>query len=296
MLDVRQLQVLLAIQSTGSLSRASSELHLSVPTVAHHLDALEFSLATQLVDRSKRGSTLTAIGQAVAADAKRILGELDRTERMVADLRDAGLATLRLGTFPSIGSRLLPGAVRALQSSFRLRVEIVEGEPMSLLDALAADDIAAALVYDLASDPPLDSALFETTALFEEPFVIAIGKDHPLAGRDRLDFAELVEESWIISHHPDEASNRVLRGACHASGYEMRALLETDDLTMIHGFVNEGLGLALMTPSAINRDFDVLGLPATQPLGARRTSFVTRAGQRAPVLSALRDLLVGDTA
>lgn len=295
MLDVRQLQVLLAVQAAGSLTQAAHALHLSVPTVTHHLSALESRLDATLVERSKRGATLTAVGEAVAADAQRILGELERTEQMVADLRDAGLTTLRVGTFPSIGSRLLPAAIRELQDRFRVRIEVVEGEPMTLIDLVHAGEIHAALVYDLATDPALNTSQLESTELLEEQFVVLMAATHPLAQQRRVDFADLAEESWVLSHHPEEASNRVLRRVCQSAGYDARALVQTDDLNMIHGFVSAGLGLALMTQSAIDGDFDVLARPAVQPLGARRTSFVTRSGSQAAVVDALRELLVNRT-
>lgn len=292
MLDVRQLQALLAIREGGSLTQAAAALHLSVPTVTHHLDALEARLDAPLVERSKRGTTLTPVGEAVASDAERILAEIARTEAMVADLRDAGLSTLRIGTFPSIGSRLLPAAIRELSERFRLRIEVIEGEPLSLIDLVHAGEIHAALVYDLAADPVLGAQNIEATELFEEQFVVLMAANHPLARSPKLDFAELITEPWVLSHHPDEASNRVLKQACLAAGGEPRPLLHTDDLNMIHGFVAAGLGLALMTQSAIDGDYAVIARPTVQPLGSRRTSLITRAGLQAPVVSALRELLV----
>ncbi|MFM6974797.1 MAG: LysR family transcriptional regulator [Agromyces sp.] len=292
MLDVRQLQVLLAIREAGSLTQAAAALHLSVPTVTHHLGALESKLEATLVERGKRGTTLTPVGEAVADDATRILAELSRTEQMVADLRDAGLSTLRIGTFPSIGSRLLPAAIHQLTERFRLRIEVVEGEPLSLIDQVHAGEIQAALVYDLASDPVLNTADLSATELFEEQFVVLLAADHPLATTSQVDISDLANEAWVLSHHPQEASNRVLRRVCQAAGFEPRVLLNTDDLNMIHGFVSAGLGLALMTQSAIDRDYEVVARPAVQALGSRRTSFVTRSNQSAPVVAVLRELLV----
>ena len=296
MIDVRQLQVLRAIEHNGSLSRAATELHLSVPTVAHHLDALEAALNAQLVHRSKRGTQLTAIGLSVAADAGRILSELRRTEQMVSDLRDAGLTSLRIGTFPSVGSRLLPWAVGQLQEQFRVRIEVIEGEPSTLIELVRAGDLHAAVVYGLASDPAVGSAELTGVALLEDDFEVMLAADHPLATRDRLDFAELEGEQWVMSHHEDEASNRILRQVCAASGYEARAVLRTDDLNMIHGFVSAGLGLALMATSAIDATYAVTTRPSVQYLGRRRTSLVTQRTQQAPAVTKLRELLLEMTA
>src|SRR4029079_12472623 len=105
MLALQQLRALIAVREHGSLTRAASALHYGVPTVTHHLNSLESQLRVQLVERTKRGARLTELGTALAADAAEILSRVAQAERHVADHREAGVVTLIVGTFPSIGSR-----------------------------------------------------------------------------------------------------------------------------------------------------------------------------------------------
>ena len=128
MIALQQLRILLAIREHGSLSQAARALHYGLPTVAHHLDALEAGLQVRLVDRSTRGARLTPLGEVLATEAEQILARVSQVDRLVAAYRDAGLMTLIVGTFPSIGSRLLPHAIRELQASLLVGVELVEGE------------------------------------------------------------------------------------------------------------------------------------------------------------------------
>ncbi|MDN6605411.1 MAG: substrate-binding domain-containing protein, partial [Brevibacterium sp.] len=74
-------------------------------------------------------------------------------------------------------------------------------------------------------------------------------------------------------------------------GYELRELMRSDDLYMIHGLVAEGLGCALTTEVAVDTDFDVALRSAKQDLGQRRVSFVTRPGPNPAAVGWLGEIL-----
>ncbi|MCW2288306.1 LysR family transcriptional regulator [Leucobacter luti] len=291
MMTLQQFRVLLAIREHGSLTQAAEALQYGVPTVTHHLRTLEAHLRVRLVDRDRRGAHLTPLGAAFAEDIAPVLVRIDRAERAVADQRDAGVVTLRIGTFSSIGSRLIPAAIAQLQQRTSVRVEVVEAEPTEVMRQLQAGEVHAGLVYDVSDELALAAPGIERTTLLSEPYRVMVAKSGPLAEAAVLDFAALAEVAWVCSRNPDEASDRVLRRVCHSLGYPVREVMRTDDLTMIHGLVAEGLGCALTTAAAVDADFDVVLRPAVQDLGERRVSFVTRRGQVPPAVRWLEEIL-----
>lgn len=295
MLGLPQLQVLLAVKEHGSLTRAAHALHYGVPTITHHLNTLESQLRVQLVERSKRGTQLTELGAALAADAAEILNRVAQAERWVTDYREAGLVTLVVGTVPSIGSRLLPNAIRSLQAAMKVRVEVVEGEPTKLVELLNSGEIHAALIYDLADDSPFGALDLEFTPLINEPYFVMVGADSPLAAAEPLDLNDFRDNAWIFSRNEHEASQRVLRRVCGTLGYEPREFMRTDDLNLIHGFVAAELALALMPPSAVMWNFRVVMLRAKQDLGMRRLSYAVRR-KTSTAARHLGDILVSDAA
>ncbi len=291
MMSLQQFRVLLAIREHGSLTRAADVLQYGVPTVTHHLRALEAHLQVQLVERDRRGARLTPLGAAFAEDIAPVLTRIDRAERAVAEQRDAGVVTLRVGTFSSIGSRLMPAAIARLQQRTSVRVEVVEAEPIEVLRLLQAREVQAGLIYDVSDELALTVPDIERTRLLSEPYRVMVARRGPLAGQDTLDFAQLAEVAWVCSRNPDEASDRVLRRVYHSLGLPVREVMRTDDLTMIHGLVEEGLGCALTTVAAVDADFEVELKPALQDLGERRVSFVTRRGQVPPAVRWLGEIL-----
>ena len=292
MLQPQQLRVLVAIRDRGSLSGAAEALGYGVPTIAHHLSSLERHLRVRLVERDRRGARLTPLGEVFVEEAEQILARLEQAERLVATQRDLGLATLRVGTFASIGSRLLPRAIRELRARTAVQVEVVEAEPTDVVQLLDAGELHAGLIYDSADDPAFTAPDLRMDVLLEEDYRVLVPARGPFASASRIDLSALADADWIGSRDEGETPNRVLRRACRAVGFEPRVFMRTDDLTMIHGLVAEGLGCTVIAPSAVDTRFAVKARPCVQELGLRRTSFVRRDGATPPVVDELQRILV----
>lgn len=292
----RQFRVLLAVREHGSLTGAAKALQYGVPTVTHHLRNLESHLGARLVDRGRRGTSLTPLGESFAADIAQVVARIDRAEQVVADQRDAGVVTLRVGTFASMGSRLLPAAIAALQKRTSVRVEVVEGEPTEVVRMLRSGEVHAGLIYDVSVEPAFDAPDLVLQRLLTEPYGVMVARDSEWAARESIDFAELREVPWVFSRSNDEASDRVLRRVGQSLGYTVRELMRTDDLYMIQGLVAEGLGFALSTNAAIDPDFDVVLRPAVQDLGERHVSYVTRRCAAPPAAGWLAEILLSGRA
>lgn len=291
MIQPQQLRVLVAVRDHGSLTAAARALGYGVPTIAHHLAVLERHFKAQLVERDRSGARLTPLGAVFVAEAEQILIRLDQAERLVTTQRDLGLATIRVGTFASIGSQLLPRAIRQLSARMQVKVEVVEAEPTDVVELLHAGDLHAGLIYDSADDPAFTSPDLELTVLLEEDYRVLVARDSPYADLPEVDLAELADADWVCSRDENEASDRVLRRACHLLGFQPKVLMRTDDLNMIHGLVAEGLGCTLTTHSAVDTRFAVEPRPTVQDLGLRRTSFVHGGRVVPPAVVELQQVL-----
>lgn len=293
MIQPQQLRVLVAVRDHGSLTAAAQSLGYGVPTIAHHLGSLERHFRVQLVERDHRGARLTPLGAVFVAEAEEILTRLDQAERLVTTQRDLGLTTIRVGTFASIGSQLLPRAIRELRAQMQVQVEVLEAEPTDVVELLHAGELHAGLIYDSADDPSFTAPDLQLTVLLEEGFRVLVARDSPDAALRQIDLADLASADWICSRDENETSDRVLRRACYSAGFEPKVLMRTDDLNMIHGLVAEGLGCALTTQAAVDTRFAVQARPTAQDLGLRRTSFVRRSTLVPRAVNELHRILVG---
>ncbi|MFD2675529.1 LysR family transcriptional regulator [Gulosibacter bifidus] len=294
MLDLRQFAVLDAIARTGSLAAAARDLHYGQPTVSHHLRALERHLDTKLVERSANGAVLTHAGDVFLAHARAVQERLRVAEDEIAQMRDHGQQLLRIGTFESAGARLLPEALAKLGAGTAMRVELVEGEPLGLMQQLLDGALHCALLYDYDGDTTVAGHSLRQQTLELEPFKVLLAADHPLADDPELDLADLAETGWIRSRSPLEASERALMSATGAAGYEPKTLLYSEDYSLIHAFVSAGIGAALVVPSVVDGRRSVVAKTTVQDLGMRRVRFVSavRDGALRQVVDRLEALLM----
>ena len=291
MLDLRQLATLRAIDRTGSIAGAARDMYVSQPTVTHHLDALERSVGTRLVARGPRGTHLTDIGRVLLVHADAVLDRLASAEDEVRALAAQGVATLRVGTFPSAGATLLPRALSAVQSATGVRVELTEGETPGLLRAIDEGALHAALLY-----ADLDSALdlpegWRCTWLLDDPFLLALPAGHPLGDRGAVSLRDLADEGWILARDPGDPADLALMSAAAHQGFVPRAVLRTDDFAVSFGFVAAGLGIALIPRLAREPHPGVIVRPLEGVTPARSVHFARPVQAPPPVIRLEAELL-----
>lgn len=137
MIEARHLRVLRAVAATGSFSAAARELGCTQPAVSQQMKALESSAGTPLLIRTGREMRLTQAGEALVRHASGILAGLTAAEEEVAAIAGLRAGRVRLVSFPSGSSTLVPGALAALRAAHPgTRVSLVEAEPPRSVEML----------------------------------------------------------------------------------------------------------------------------------------------------------------
>lgn len=196
-LDAHHLSCLLAIARTGSFSRAAVELGQSQPTLSNNIALLERRLGMRVLDRSKRGSTLTAHGEILVRRAEGLKAMLDDAESEVRNFDQAVCGPLRIGATPSALPALLPQALTLLQGDQgAMLIEVVEDLDQALGPQLRTGMLD--LVVGPVHEPFTETPDIVETELFIDPFCIAVGLHSPFAARDSISLRELTDEAWVL--------------------------------------------------------------------------------------------------
>lgn len=127
LMNLRDLQYLVAVAEHLHFGKAAKAVHVSQPTLSMQLKKLEETLGVQLFERTNKHVMLTAIGQEMVTRAQRILNESEQLLHAARAARDPEAGTLRLGIFPTLAPYLLPRLMPLLSHHFpRLRLQLVE--------------------------------------------------------------------------------------------------------------------------------------------------------------------------
>ncbi|MFD7989238.1 LysR family transcriptional regulator, partial [Kitasatospora indigofera] len=148
MIEARHLRVLRAVARTGSFSAAARELGCTQPAISQQMKALEKSVDTPLVVRAGRGMQLSEAGRVLLKHANGILAGLSAAEEEVAAIAGLRAGRVRLVSFPTASSTLVPPAVARLRASHPgVRVSLVEAEPTESLAMLRGGECEVALAF-----------------------------------------------------------------------------------------------------------------------------------------------------
>lgn len=242
-MDLRQLAVLVAVAEAGSFSAAARAMHTVQSNVSTHIARLERELGVTLVDRSSGG--LTEEGHAVVSRARHIQGELDALTGDVAALRDEVTGSVRLGCIGTTGRWLVPLVLEQVTRNHpKVHVVVVDATTTSLLPQMLSDNLDLAVVNLPITHPDLVAE-----PLFDEDRIVIAPDSHPLAGRDRVAFAELGEHELLLE--PTGTSFRdELDIEATAAGITLRAKAEVDGLRLIATLAFQGFGAAIVPTTA----------------------------------------------
>lgn len=248
MIEARHLRVLRAVAATGSFSAAARELGCTQPAVSQQMKALEASAGTTLLIRTGREMRLTQAGEALVRHASGILAGLVAAEEEVAAIAGLQAGRVRLVSFPSGSSTLVPGALAALRAAHPgTRVSLVEAEPPRSVEMLREGDCDIALAFRYgASGTEWDDLVVRP--LLTDRLIGLVPEGHRLAGADAVAVAELAEEPWIAGC---PRCRRQLVEVCEESGFTPRIDFATDDYPAVVGLVGAGLGVAVLPELAI---------------------------------------------
>jgi DNA-binding transcriptional LysR family regulator len=139
-MDWNDLRFFLCVARTGSLSRASTDLGVSVSTVSRRIIELEATLGAALFSRSPTGYTLTLEGERVLKGAEMVEAGVFSVERSAYELTGHASGTVRLATSENIATDLVIPALRQFRERYPLiRLEILTSTMTAELESLEAD-------------------------------------------------------------------------------------------------------------------------------------------------------------
>src|SRR5919109_4345305 len=235
MLDVRRMRVLREVAVRGSFSAAADALSFTQSAISQQIAALEREAGAVLVQRSARGVRLTEAGGAVVRHAEAIMARLAEAEAELEAIAGLRGGRLRMASFESAGSTLMPLAIAAFREQHpAVELSMSLSEPEDCVPLLRSGDLDLAIVFESAVVEADDG--IQRVHLLEDPMYLALPRDHPLAHRRRIRLADLAGEPWVAGSADCEC-NRLIARACAMAGYQPHVAFETDDYTAMQGFV-----------------------------------------------------------
>ena len=275
---IKQLQYFLALTETKHFGRAAARCFVSQSAFSNAIKELETTLDAQLVDRTNRNVTITAIGQQVAVQARLVLRDLDSLVEMASGQNEPLTGDLRLGVIPTIAPFVLPEALPSLRSKYPdLRLLLIEDQTQRIYARLMEGDLDLLLMA-----LPWDMQGVEEMPLYKDAFCLACRDNTRHVEPDNYRFSRLDSDSVLLLEDGHCLRDHAL-AACKIRNTEKVSRFGASSLLTLIEMVDADLGITFLPEMA--RGSTLLGNTRVKlhPLGEqsyREVGLVWRKGSR----------------
>ena len=294
-MDVRRLRLLRELADRGTVTAVAKALAYTPSAVSQQIRALQSEVGVTLTEPVGRGLRLTDAGRALAARADEVLAVLDQAEAELNAYRSTPRGTVRVALFPSGAFLLLPGLLRRMAEVEQVALECrdVDMIPPEVPGLLADYDVVVTHRDDQA--PPFDSQRLEVTPLLREPLDVALPPGHRLAGEERVELTDLIDEPWVsvsVGFPVDD----VLRSLAVRTGARPTVVQRINDFRVTEALVADGFGVALLPRYTIDNPRLVMRPLAGVKAGRNIEAVARRGAAERPAVRLVLDVLLAEAA
>jgi LysR family hydrogen peroxide-inducible transcriptional activator len=292
-MTLTELRYIVAVAREKHFGRAAEACFVSQPTLSVAIKKLEEELDVKLFERGASEVSVTPLGEAIVRQAQSVLEQAAAIKEIAKRGKDPLNGALRLGIIYTIGPYLLPELVKnAIEMTPQMPLMLQENFTVKLLDMLRTGELDCAIMAEPFPDTGLAIA-----PLYDEPFLIAVPKNHPLATRQRISADELKRETMLLlgtghcfRDHVLEVCPEFARFSSDAEG--IRKSFEGSSLETIKHMVASGMGVTVVPQLSRPREpqSHVVYIPFEEPVPTRRVVLAWRRSfTRYEAIAALRN-------
>ncbi len=295
MIDIRQLQVFMAVWENRSFSRAAQKIYLTQPTVSGHIRELEEALGVQLFDRGGRKVIPTRAGEFFYPFVRQILKLSSQAEREMALFLGEKKGSLNLGGSNIPGQYILPALISQFKAS-RPDVQVILriADTAAITMAVADSDLELGMVGAVI---PKTGLRFEPC--FHEEMVLIVPPGHPFAGREQIGLDDLVSEPLIVREKGSGtrlAAENALKAAGNIQIKDLHIVAEIGSTEAVRQAVKAGLGCSIISRRAVEDDlkYGLLYASGLEGIELHRQFYLVWHSHRtpSPLASAFRDFIL----
>jgi DNA-binding transcriptional LysR family regulator len=272
--DLHQLQAFIAVADRGTFRAAAEDIHLSPPAMSRRIEKLESILGARLFHRTTRDVKLTSLGRVFLERARSAVDDLESAMLGISDIAATRNGRVTVACVPSAALYFLPQVISSFSQKYpAIRIRVIDESMNQTLQSVVSGESDFGIGFMSALMPDIS---FES--IHKDPFVIAMRREHPLAGCKSISWAGIVGER-LISVARSSGNRQLLDDVLAKAGIAPHYAFEVSHIGTLLGMVEAGLGLAAVPRMALPLNHDaVVGLPLRSPTVSRSLGLLRRRG------------------
>jgi DNA-binding transcriptional LysR family regulator len=248
-MHVDSLKVFCDLVESGNFSKAAAANRITQSAVSQQVRSLESRFQCTLLERSRRGVTLTPEGEAFYAACREMRSVWSSFETRLRELKDEVAGELRVASIFSIGLHDLPARLRKFRAKYpqvTVKVEFRRSPQVYEMVESGAADIG--LVAYPARRPSLVCEVFA-----EDRLVLICHPGHPLTARKRVQLSEIKGQRFI-GFEPDTPTRKMIDRHLRQAGVKVVQATEFDNVETVKRAVEIESGISIVPARTVTAE------------------------------------------
>ncbi len=251
-MNLKQLEVFLAVVETGSFSRAAEATFITQSTVSQHISSLEEEFGLKLLDRTGRAALPTEGGKILLAYAKEIVSKTREIPLAMKRFRGLENIVLKIGASNIPGSYMIPEILPRFTKRYPgVSLTVLQSDSREIFDRLQKEEIEIGVIGALFDDQKT-----EFYPLGRDKIVLIVKGDHPWAGEKMISPQTLLSERFIIrelgSGTEKTVQEEMAKFGIQPEELKVQASLGSNEA--VKQAVANGLGIAFVSEISVQRE------------------------------------------
>jgi len=245
--DLTDLRLFLAVADTGSITHGAADMGLSLPAASERLRDMEAAGQVMLLERGRRGVSLTEAGEALVHHARTVMRQMADMHSELGLHAKAMRTAIRVAANTAAITEYLPAKLATwMTENPRIDVELKERQSADIARAVVRGFVEIGILSDAAGTTELERIPFA-----QDQLVVIVAKHHRLAGSRRVSFPDILHEQFIglsagaLQEHIESQASRL------GGRLKIRTRLRTFE--GISNMVAAGAGIAIIPHTAAQR-------------------------------------------
>ena len=184
-----------AVARQGSFNKAAQQLHLTPSAISHAIAVMEEELGS--------GVTMTSYGASLYPAIRAVLNSDEALQQSIARLNGLEKGKVRLGTFSSVCTHLLPGILQSFKAQYpQIDVEVYQGTYDDVKEWLRSGQVDIGFLASSCQEE------FTLTELLREPLLCLLPADWPAPPDGVMTPALMSQKNFVVQGDATDADMR----------------------------------------------------------------------------------------
>ena len=193
--SIQQLEYIIAVDTWRHFQTAADSCFVTQPTLSMQIQKLEDEIGFKIFDRNHKPVICTKEGEAIVAQARNIIAEVQKLREIVAEMKGTLEGELKLGIIPTIAPYLLPLFMKSFLEEYpAIRLQINEIKTGVMLKMLRRGEIDAGIL-----STPINETGFNEELLYVEEFKVYVSPNEAIYNKQTLAIEDMEGCSiWLL--------------------------------------------------------------------------------------------------